>query len=55
MSTDKPRANPPICWVCDRKLSHGGWRYATVQDVSGRPHPAHGHCAALAGAELEAS
>ncbi len=41
----KPRANPPICWVCDKRLYGGGRFYETVADEAGHQHPAHVSCA----------
>lgn len=38
------RANPPICWVCDRMLAGGGWHYKMVTDPLGNEHPAHVGC-----------
>jgi hypothetical protein len=29
------RANPPVCWLCDRQLYGGGWYYADVTDEDG--------------------
>lgn len=42
----KPRANPPLCWLCDRRL----WsprKYVLVVAEDGREHPAHTFCAEL--------
>lgn len=41
-----PRANPPICWGCDRKL-HGGGRFYVLVEVAGvdGPRPFHKSCA----------
>ena len=42
---DKP-ISPPICWICDRKLYHGGRSYRLVTDAdTGHEHPAHVSCA----------
>lgn len=43
----QPRANPPICWLCDRPLHGGGRVYAEVVDDDGHEHPAHKNCAQL--------
>jgi hypothetical protein len=40
----RPRANPPICWLCDRRLAYGGRRYKLVLDLDGHEHPAHVWC-----------
>lgn len=40
----RPKANPPICWLCDRRL----WNpraYVLVRAEDGRQHPAHHSCA----------
>lgn len=36
-----PRANPPICWLCDKALHAGGRSYVIVEGN----HPAHKFCA----------
>ncbi len=41
----QPKANPPICWICDRKLYGGGKYYWIVQGLDDREHPAHVGCA----------
>lgn len=45
-----PRANPPICWLCDKTLHAGGRSYVIIQGAQGE-HPAHKQCAQ--GADLE--
>ena len=42
---EKERANPPVCWICGRKLAYGGWQYTTIKDEAGYEHPAHSKCA----------
>lgn len=39
-----PRLDPPICWVCDRKLYARRGRIIVAED--GHAHPAHAGCAA---------
>jgi hypothetical protein len=39
-----PRANPPICWVCDRQLYAGGRCYELVAAEDGHEHPVHRAC-----------
>ena len=41
----KKRANPPVCWICDRKLYAGGWQYELIEDEAGNEHPVHVSCA----------
>jgi hypothetical protein len=41
----KPRANPPVCWYCDRRLAQGGYSYVTVKAEDGHEHPMHRDCA----------
>lgn len=38
------RANPPVCWLCDRRLWHP-FSYVLVTDDDGTTHPAHESCA----------
>lgn len=44
--SNQPKANPPICWGCDRKL-HGGGRFYVLVEVLGvdGPRPFHKGCA----------
>lgn len=44
MKRQPTRANPPVCWLCGRRLYAGGWQYRIVEDEEGRPHPAHQAC-----------
>lgn len=39
----KPRANPPLCWECD-KLLYGGGRFYELVTVDGVERPVHGDC-----------
>lgn len=39
------RANPPICYICDRKLYAGGWSYELAEEEEGVYRPAHRACA----------
>lgn len=41
----QPRANPPICWTCNKRLYAGGRIYVLVEDEDGNQHPAHKNCA----------
>lgn len=41
------RANPPICWICDRKLFAGGRSFVLISDN----RPAHRDCAEKDGHE----
>jgi hypothetical protein len=45
-----PRANPPICWVCDRQLYAGGRCYEIVVAEDGNEHPIHRACVGAAAA-----
>ena len=38
-----PRANPPVCWLCDKRLYSGGRMYV-MREVDGVMRPCHGHC-----------
>lgn len=38
------RANPPVCWVCDRRLWNP-FSYVVVTDPDGKTHPVHNICA----------
>ncbi len=40
----QPIANPPVCWICGRKLYGGGRVYKLVNDYQGNEHPAHKQC-----------
>ena len=40
----KVRANPPVCWLCDKKLDGAGWWYGLIVGEDGNKHPAHRHC-----------
>lgn len=42
----KPRANPPVCWICGRRLYGGGYFYVLVDGEDGHQHPAHASCVA---------
>ena len=44
MAKQVVRANPPICWICDRRLCSNGWVYETVVDEEGRKRPVHVAC-----------
>ena len=39
-----PRFDPPVCWLCDRKLVPSKGRIIVAED--GLAHPAHAGCAA---------
>lgn len=41
---ERPRLDPPVCWMCDRKLYGGKGRIIVAED--GHAHPAHAGCAA---------
>jgi len=44
MGKHNKRANPPICWLCDRPLAGGGYQYTVIVE-DGHEHPAHVDCA----------
>lgn len=48
----QPKANPPICWICDRRLYAGGRAYVIIVGEDGHEHPVHRQCAASARAEV---
>lgn len=47
-----PRANPPICWLCDGRL-YGGGRFYALVEVDGASRPAHKTCAEEATAPVK--
>jgi hypothetical protein len=49
----QPVANPPFCWLCDRRLYAGGRSYVTIVGEDGHPRPAHDFCAGESSAEVE--
>jgi len=42
------KTNPPLCWICDRRLWVGGRSFVIIQE-DGQEHPAHKGCAQKAG------
>ncbi len=41
----QPRANPPICWICDKRLYGGGRCYDLIAvDGQADPRPVHKTC-----------